>query len=81
VVKQLLAVFWDRLRYTFRNFPSPVLRPNPHHAAEAAEAAGAQNRFWEMHDLPCDHQPALSDKHLSCMALGLASTWNASIKT
>jgi formate-nitrite transporter family protein len=64
VVKQLLAVFWDRLRYTFRNFPSPVLRPNPHHAAEAAEAAGVQNRFWEMHDLLYDHQPALSDKHL-----------------
>jgi protein-disulfide isomerase len=61
VVKQLLAAFGDRLRYTFRNFPSPALRSNPHHAAEAA---GAQNRFWEMHDLLDDHQPALSDKHL-----------------
>jgi protein-disulfide isomerase len=64
VVKQLLAAFGDQLRYTFRNYPRSSLRPNPDHAAEAAEAAGAQNRFWEMHDLLYDHQPALSDKHL-----------------
>ena len=64
VVEQLLAVSGDQLRYTFRNFPGPALHSSPHHAAEAAEAAGAQNRFWEMHDLLYDHQPALSDKHL-----------------
>jgi protein-disulfide isomerase len=68
VVKQLHAALGDRLRYVFRNFPMAHLRP--HHAAEAAEAAGAQNKFWEMHELLYDHQAALSDKHLR-----LYATW------
>jgi protein-disulfide isomerase len=41
----------------------PTLQPKPHRAAEAAEAAGAQNKFWEMHNLLYDRQAALSDKH------------------
>ncbi|HWO30048.1 MAG TPA: thioredoxin domain-containing protein, partial [Candidatus Acidoferrum sp.] len=64
VVKRLQAAVGDRLRYAFRNFPMPTLQPKPHRAAEAAEAAGAQNKFWEMHDLLYDRQTALSDKHL-----------------
>ena len=64
VVKRLQAALGDRLRYAFRNFPIPALYPKPHRAAEAAEAAGAQNKFWEMHDLLYDRQAALSDKHL-----------------
>jgi protein-disulfide isomerase len=64
VVKRLQAALGDRLRYAFRNFPMPTLQPKPHRAAEAAEAAGAQNKFWEMHDLLYDRQTALSDKHL-----------------
>jgi len=68
VVKQLRAVLGDRLRYVFRNFPMSTLYSRAHHAAEAAEAAGAQNKFWEMHDLLYDHQLALSDKHLRVYA-------------
>src|ERR1700722_4681427 len=64
VVKRLLASIGDGLRYAFRNFPMSTSLPYPHHAAEAAEAAGAQNKFWEMHDLLFDHQPSFSDKHL-----------------
>jgi protein-disulfide isomerase len=64
VVKRLQAALGDRLRYAFRNFPMPTLQHKPHRAAEAAEAAGAQNKFWEMHDLLYDRQAALSDKHL-----------------
>ena len=64
VVKRLQAALGDRLRYAFRNFLMPTLQPKPHRAAEAAEAAGAQNKFWEMHDLLYDRQTALSDKHL-----------------
>jgi protein-disulfide isomerase len=64
VVKRLQAALKDRLRYAFRNFPIPALHPKPNRAAEAAEAAGAQNKFWEMHDLLYDRQTALSDKHL-----------------
>jgi protein-disulfide isomerase len=66
VVKQLLGALGDRLRYVFRNFPMSTSQPN--HAAEAAEAAGAQNKFWEMHELLYDHQTALSDKHLKVYA-------------
>jgi protein-disulfide isomerase len=64
VVKRLQAALGDRLRYAFRNLPIPSLHPQTHRAAEAAEAAGAQNKFWEMHELLYDHQGALSDKHL-----------------
>jgi protein-disulfide isomerase len=39
------------IRFAFRNFPIPQLHPHAEQAAEAAEAAGAQGRFWEMHDL------------------------------
>ena len=64
IVKRLHAALGDRLRFAFRNFPMPNLQPKPHRAAEAAEAAGAQNKFWEMHNLLYDRQAALSDKHL-----------------
>jgi protein-disulfide isomerase len=66
VVKQLQAALGNRLRYVFRNFPMSQLHSN--YAAEAAEAAGAQNKFWEMHDVLYDHQSALSDKHLKVYA-------------
>jgi protein-disulfide isomerase len=64
VVKQLRTALGGRMRYVFRNFLMSTLYSSPHHAAEAAEAAGAQNKFWEMHDILYDHQFALSDKHL-----------------
>jgi protein-disulfide isomerase len=64
VVKRLYGAIGDRLRYAFRNFPVSASHPFSHHAAEAAEAAGAQHKFWEMHEILFDHQYALSDKHL-----------------
>ena len=39
------------IRFVFRNFPIPELHPHAEQAAEAAEAAAAQGKFWEMHDL------------------------------
>jgi protein-disulfide isomerase len=68
VIKQLQAALGDRLRYVFRNLPMPTLQTNSHRAAEAAEASGAQNKFWEMHDLLYDHRLALSEKHLRLYA-------------
>ncbi|BDI34105.1 hypothetical protein CCAX7_61560 [Capsulimonas corticalis] len=50
-----------RLRFVFRHFPTPGLRA---HAAEAAEAAGRQGRFWEMHDTLFEHQSALGSGHI-----------------
>ncbi len=51
IVEQLRERFGDRLRYVFRHLPISKLHPHAHLAAEAAEAAGAQGKFWEMHDL------------------------------
>jgi protein-disulfide isomerase len=68
VVKRLRAALGDRLRYVFRNFLTLTSYSRAYRAAEAAEASGAQNRFWQMHDFLYDHQLALSDKHLKVYA-------------
>lgn len=68
VVKRLRAALGDRLRYVFRNFLTLTSYSSAHRASEAAEAAGAQNKFWEMHDFIYDHQLALSNKHLKVYA-------------
>jgi protein-disulfide isomerase len=39
------------IRFVFRNFPIPELHPHAEQAAEAAEAAAVQGKYWEMHDL------------------------------
>jgi NhaA family Na+:H+ antiporter len=50
IIEQLWERFGDRLRYVFRHFPITTAHPNAQLAAEAAEAAAAQGKFWEMHD-------------------------------
>ncbi len=50
IVKQLIARYSDRVRFVFRDFPLEQIHPNALAAAEAAEAAEAQGKFWEMHD-------------------------------
>jgi Na+/H+ antiporter NhaA len=47
------------LRYVWRHLPLPDVHPSAQLAAEAAEAASAQGRFWEMHDLLMGHQDRL----------------------
>jgi Na+:H+ antiporter, NhaA family len=64
VVRDLLERFGDRLRFAFRHMPLPDLHPRAQAAAEAAEAAAAQGRFWEMHDRLFTHQLDLSDAGL-----------------
>jgi protein-disulfide isomerase len=50
-VRRMVDQHPSLIRFAFRNFPIPQLHPHAEQAAEAAEAAGAQGRFWEMHDL------------------------------
>lgn len=65
VVKRLQQEFGDQLRFVFRNFPLTDMHPSAEHAAEAAEAVGAQGKFWPMHDALYTHQRALHDAQLA----------------
>jgi Na+/H+ antiporter NhaA len=58
VVRELLREFGD-VRYVWRHLPLNDVHPRAQLAAEAAEAAGDQGAFWEMHDLLLGHQDAL----------------------
>ena len=50
-VKELRRTMDDQVRFVFRHFPLSQLHPHAEEAAEAAEAAATQGKFWEMHDL------------------------------
>lgn len=49
-IKQLIAEFGDKIGFTYRHFPLKTIHKNAERASWAAEAAGAQGKFWEMHD-------------------------------
>ncbi|MET8202701.1 Na+/H+ antiporter NhaA [Micromonospora taraxaci] len=63
VVRDLLADFAN-VRYVWRHLPLTDVHPHAQLAAEAAEAAGEQGSFWEMHDLLLTHQDALNPTDL-----------------
>jgi Na+/H+ antiporter NhaA len=65
VLRDLVAEFGDELRFVFRNLPLSDVHPHAQLAAEAAEAAGAQGKYWEMHDLLFGHQDALVFRDLA----------------
>lgn len=73
LVKAVQERLGDRLCFAFRNFPLTGMHPFAEHAAEAAEAAGIQGKFWEMHDQLFENQDALDDASLVryATALGL----------
>lgn len=58
IVKQVLEAYRDNpdVNFVFRNFPLDAIHPNAHISAEAAEAAGKQGKFWEMHDMLFERQ-------------------------
>jgi protein-disulfide isomerase len=59
IVKKAQEDLGSQLRFVFRNFPLAEAHPHARLAAQAAEAAGAQGKFWEMHDTLFEHQDAL----------------------
>lgn len=63
-VRELQERFGNDLRYVFRHLPLPDVHPHAELAAEAAEAAAAQGRFWEMHDLLFANQDQLEFEDL-----------------
>jgi len=50
IVKQVAAQFNDQIYFQFRNLPLSTIHPNAFAAARAAEAAGLQNKYFQMHD-------------------------------
>jgi protein-disulfide isomerase len=72
-VKLLLSSFENKVRVAYRHFPLEGVHPHAELAAEAAECAGEQGKFWEMHDLLLDNQSHLNLPHLKGYAqrLGL----------
>lgn len=64
IVRDVRKRMGQRLRFVFRHFPLSQAHPHAMHAAEAAEAAGDQGRFWEMHDVLFENQEALEDPDL-----------------
>jgi Na+/H+ antiporter NhaA len=70
VVRELLADYGD-LRYVWRHLPLTDVHPHALAAAQAAEAAAVQGKFWEMHDQLLAHQGALTTRDLIRYAGGL----------
>jgi protein-disulfide isomerase len=73
IVNAIRARMGDRLRFAYRHFPLTTMHPNAEPAAEAAEAAGAQGKFWAMHDVLFENQQQLAAPYLLAYAdaLGL----------
>ena len=70
-LKQLLARHPRKVRLAYRHFPLEGVHPHALQAAEAAESAAAQGRFWAMHDMLFDNQPRLRLEDLRDYAVRL----------
>ena len=64
IVKAIRQRMGPKLRFVYRNFPLRESHPHAQQAAEAAEAAGAQGKFWEMHARLFERQFALDGEYL-----------------
>jgi protein-disulfide isomerase len=62
IIKSVQKRLGSKLRFVFRNFPLNQAHPMAQLAAEAAEAAGAQGKFWEMHDALFENQDQLGQE-------------------
>jgi len=60
-VKKVQKELGSELRFVFRNFPLTNMHEHAMNAAETAEAASAQGKFWPMHDFLYEHQATLGD--------------------
>ncbi len=71
VVRALQWCLGDQLCFAYRNFPLADMHPHAEQAAEAAEAAGAQHKFWEMHNLLFETEDPIDAEHLSHYAAAI----------
>ncbi|MBC8106299.1 MAG: thioredoxin domain-containing protein [Anaerolineae bacterium] len=73
IVKQLQDRFGDSLRFVFRHFPRNSIHPHAGVAAQAAEAAALQGKFWEMHETLFKNQHRLGDIDFGNLALKIGA--------
>jgi protein-disulfide isomerase len=71
IVERIRQQLGTNMRFVFRHFPLQESHPHAEHAAEAAEDAGAQGKFWEMHHTLFEHQKRLDDEALAQYAQAL----------
>jgi protein-disulfide isomerase len=71
IVKAVQAKMGERLRFVFRHFPLVTMHPQAELAAEAAEAAAGQGKFWPMHDTLYENQERLDFSALAAYAAAI----------
>jgi protein-disulfide isomerase len=71
IVQELLRRKGDGLRFAFRHFPQSSIHPHASAAAQAAEAAAAQGKFWEMHETLFRNQQRLGEVDFIHLGLNL----------
>jgi protein-disulfide isomerase len=71
IVAEVRRQMGDTLQFVFRHFPLTTVHPMAEPAAEAAEAAGAQGKFWAMHDTLYENQDQLSPASLLAFAAAI----------
>lgn len=84
VIKKVQKRLGKKLRFVFRNFPLNQAHPQAELAAESAEAAGAQGKFWEMHDALYENQDRLGQALIGTLVerLGLdAAKFESDLET
>lgn len=64
-VKRITEKYKDQIGFVFRNFPLASIHPNARAAAAAAEAAGLQGKYWEMHNVIFENQTSWKDLGVS----------------
>src|SRR3954451_14588130 len=71
IIREVRQRLGDRLRFVFRHFPRSSIHPHASMAAEAAEAAAEQGKFWGMHEALFQHQSKLAEIDPAHLALNL----------
>ncbi|MCP6758376.1 MAG: thioredoxin domain-containing protein [Fischerella sp. CENA71] len=64
IIQQIQQQIGDQIYFAFRHFPQPQIYPQSQKAAEAAEIAAAQGKFWQMHDTLFNCQKLLNNGYL-----------------
>jgi protein-disulfide isomerase len=71
MVQRIREALGERVAFVFRHYPQSSIHPKASFAAQAAEAAAAQGKFWEMHDKLFSNQKELASLDLTHLALQL----------